>query len=206
MLELLVAVSLMVMLLGVLTFVFRQSAEAVGGATETVNVLQKARNFGARLGREIGASVEHYVPSPVANRPPILQFRVSNAGTDVQESGRMVEFLSQTLKDGVLDTWCVRYVYRVESGSGETEMGAVFRLVRDQDRFGENPTTQEIEEVMIRPVRAILFRRVPEPPTSQDELDKMPASLEVTGVFIDEWGGKRFKMAHQFYFPIYQGH
>jgi type II secretory pathway pseudopilin PulG len=210
MLELLVAVSLMVMLLSVLTFVFRQSAEAVGSATETVNVVQKARNFAARVGREVGASVETYLPPPDPSKPPVLTFRVSDDGTVPKTSGSMVEFFSQTLNEGVLDTWCVRYYYQQDTTppDGGAAYGSIYRRVRrDRALFGTtfDQKADGEPEVLVGPVRDVQFVRVPELP-SGTQIDTMPSSLSVRVTFLDTWGGTKFRLAQQFYFPIYQGH
>ncbi len=214
MIELLVAIGLMVMLLSVLTFVFRQSAEAVSGATETVNVVQKARNFASRLGKEVGAAVEYYLPG----KPPVLAFSVFDSVTSSPaESGRMIEFLSQTTNEGILDTWCVRYYYVPETDEGkDTETGTIYRLVRPVfDKDGKptfrtapsaSPTVGQQGEVIARPVRNVIFRRVPPPPTRKDQADEIPASVEVIATFLDTWGGRRFVLPQQFYFPVYQGH
>jgi len=211
MLELLVAVSLMVMLLSVLTFVFRQSAAAVGGATETVTVVQKARNFAGRMGREVGAAVEHYFENPTPNEPPTLAFRVSDDGKTRQDSGEKVEFIAQTLNEGVLDTWCVRYYYVAEEniGNPEEETGAIMRVVREKDEFPvilSGTVEDELKEVVIRPVRNVRFTRIPPSPPQKTEIDTMPASLSVQAEFLDTWGGTKFKLPLQFYFPVYQGH
>jgi type II secretory pathway pseudopilin PulG len=207
MLELLVAIGLMVMLLSVLAFVFRQSAQAVTGATETVTIVQRARNFSSRLGKEVAAAVESYLPPDARGKPPRLTFIVSDDGETPLEEGENLEFLSQTLNEGVMDTWCVKYFYSPEKGvGGPDEMGSIRRIIRTRDRFGE-PFDKKFDkdERVVANVRKVKFRRVP-PPPPRHLVDKMPASVEVIVTFVDQWGGKRFKLEHQFYFPIYQGH
>jgi type II secretory pathway pseudopilin PulG len=207
MLELLIAVGLMVMLLGVLAFVFRQSSAAVSGATETVTMVQRARNFSARLGKEIAAAVENYVAPKSLGKPPLLTFIVSKDDQTPEEEGDRVEFLSQTLNEGVMDTWCVKYYYVAEKNAGgDLEMGSVRRIIRPRERFGEPfDDTLDKDERVVSNVRNVTFRRVP-PPPSGNQVDKMPASVEVIATFVDKWGGKKFKLPQQFYFPIYQGH
>ena len=197
-LELVVAIGLMVMLLGVLAFVFRQSAEAVGAASEAVAVVQRARILGTRMGRELGAAVEYFVPNPMNKREIILAFEIA-------PDNKAVEFVSQTLHDGVLDTWNIKYYYLEDPGN--KGYGAIYRRVRQKEKYGLPATSSDVSEVVAWPVKAVRIRAIGSDPKLTGRL---PAAVEVRATFLDSWDkahcGRKFTLPQVFYLPIYQGH
>jgi type II secretory pathway component PulJ len=187
MIELLISVSLMVIILGVLAFVFRQSSEAVSSSTEAVNVIQKARTLEARLGKEVAGAVS---------------YAVQDSGGAVQRAwrlsgdGKKVEFASQTLSNGILDTWYVQYAL---------EGDALRRRTATHDPAiwtqATEPSPFHTDEVLVRPVKDdFKFEAVGDPGDT-----RLPASLKLTVTFLDSRGGRSFLFPMQFYFPIYQG-
>lgn len=197
-LELVVAIGLMVMLMSVLAFVFRQSAEAVGAASEAVAVVQRARVLGTRLGKELGAAVEYYVPNPTNNREIILAFEIS-------ADGKSIEFVSQTLQEGVLDTWNIKYYYLEDPGN--KGYGAIYRRVREKDKYGLPPGKNDVDEVVAWPVRNVRFKALGNDPKLTGRL---PGAVELKVTFLDSWDrancGRKFTLPQVFYLPIYQGH
>lgn len=220
MLELIVSVGLMVVLLSVLAFVFRQSAEAVSQATEAVNTMQKARNFEARLGRELAAAVQ-YVVEGVSLAKPQRAFRFDENGVhngsqgdpDSAAYGTQIEFVSRTLQDGVMKTWDVKYIFVMDPG--ET-YGSITRKkdAPNPDANGEYVLWDQLwvedqDEVIAWPVTGVSFQAagnwLPEEDVSGDENTELPPYVQVDVTFLDKWGGQSFRLPMTFYFPIYQG-
>jgi prepilin-type N-terminal cleavage/methylation domain-containing protein len=198
MIELLVAVGLMVILLSVLAFVFSQSVRAVEGASESVLVIQKARNVQMRMGREIASAVEYLIETKDPEHPTARAFMLlpSNEG---------VEFVSQTLDDeGRLDTWNVKYEY-------DSSEKAIYRYIRDLDEtiFGGNWKPEE-GKALVKPVEDVSFQVVgdKEELLGVDEQDKirLPAAIKMKITFLDSAGRRNYVMPMEFFFPIYQGH
>lgn len=130
MIELVVSISLMVLLLGVLAFVFRQSSEAVGSATEAVNTVQRARIFSARFGRDLAGAKRSVVETErgtkvrtflLAPNPELDPPRGINPN-----GGDSIMFKSKTRYRGIKGTWVVRYHYEDVT----RQYGAIRRMVR----------------------------------------------------------------------------
>jgi type II secretory pathway pseudopilin PulG len=203
MIELIVAVSLMIVLLGVLAYVFKQSAETVEGATEAVGVIAKARNLQNRLGRELASAVEYTIKRTDSNSQEVI-----GRAFDIRAEGstKAIEFVSQTLKDGHLDTWNVIYEYdaneRTITRFIRTKAWAL-KPLRDYDR-GQG-------EIIARPVDGVEFKEIGDREVAMGAVDendrasciRLPAAVQVTVTFLDRAGANKFPM--RFYFPLYQG-
>ena len=224
MLELIVSVGLMVVLLSVLAFVFRQSAEAVSQATEAVNTVQKARNFEARLGRELAAAVQ-YVAENTASGKPERAFWFDGDGANRESQGEpssadyttSIEFVSRTMQDGVMRTWDVMYEFVKDEGK---DYGAIKRKkdipntdgeyvlwdLKDSAQGGSWDENQD--EILAWPVRDVHFeaagnwRPIDE---AGDQNTELPPYVRVEMTFLDTWGGENFSLPMDFYFPVYQG-
>lgn len=141
MVELVVAVGLMVVLLGILAFVFQQSAEAVASSTEAVNTVARARSFEARFGRDISRAVQRVLETETGL--PVRAFLLAPDPEATQEYGRGINefggndvmFISKTRYQGLSAMWAVRYYYEEEGSSG---YGAIKRMVRVDDSTGES--------------------------------------------------------------------
>jgi type II secretory pathway pseudopilin PulG len=222
MLELIVSVGLMVFLLGALAFIFRQSAEAVSQATEAVNTVQKARNFEARLGRELAAAVEYVVQGANLGKPE-RAFRFDDDGTNRGSTGdpesadytTSIEFVSRTLQDGAMKTWDVKYVFTQDENQ---TYGAIRRLKDAPNDDGDyvlwdkkssgGSWDDAQEEILVWPVEGVKFEAAGNwSPTdsSGDQNTEIPSYVRASVTFLDTWGGKNFKLPMEFYFPIYQG-
>jgi len=212
-----VSVGLMVILIGVLSFVFQESSMAVGGATEAVNVWQKARNFNARLGRELASAMEFAVHRKSGAKTWFERPFALGEGEKPQEadSGNAIEFVSRTLNDGVLGSWDVKYVYEEEAG---TDYGSI---VRKKDRpdvqsnefdLWDHAWDDRKDEVIAYPVRPIA-EGVPifsaggnwAPLADKVPNTKIPPTVRTRLVFLDSLGGRTIRIPVEFYFPIYQG-
>lgn len=224
MLELIVSVGLMVALMGVLAFVFRQSAEAVDHATQAVNVVQKARNFDAKLAKELASAVQHLVEAgPEAAPERAFMFDDDPAA---KSSQTCIEFVSRTLQDGVLDTWDVKYVYvpDQDDAGGDKPYGAIIRkkdAPKPEDpEAPDTPPQYEVwdhcwddanDETLARPVKGVLFEAAGDwMPTLMEGAEvvqnpRLPAYVRVRIIFCDVSGGKNFELPMEFYFRIYQG-
>lgn len=223
MLELVVSVGLMVALLGVLAFVFRMSAEAVDQATQAVNVVQKARNFEAKLGRELASAVQHQVEvAPEAAPERAFMF---DDDPEVKSGQTSIEFVSRTLQDGVLDTWDVKYVYVPDPDApADNPYGAIIRK-KDAPKPADPeapdaPPQYEVwdhlwddakDETLARPVKGVLFEAAGGwMPMVTDDAEvvqnpRLPAYVRVKIIFCDVSGGVNFELPMEFYFRIYQG-
>jgi prepilin-type N-terminal cleavage/methylation domain-containing protein len=223
MLELIVSVGLMVSLLSVLAFVFRQSAEAVSQATEAVNTVQKARNLEARLGRELAAAVQYVAQNSPMGKPQ-RAFWFDGDGTNNKSQGNAssagyvtsIEFVSRTLQDGVMRTWDVKYVFVQDPGK---DYGAIKRkkdapntdgeyvLWDQKDSGGSWDDTQD--EILAWPVRGVTFQAagnwVPADQSTGDQNTELPPYVLVNMTFLDTWGGESFQLPMSFCFPVYQG-
>jgi len=228
MLELIVSVGLMVVLLTVLAFVFRQSAEAVSQATEAVNTVQKARNFEARVGRDLASAVEFVVEGGGLEKPKRAfwfdddpEYRGSQGNPEEADYTTSIEFVSRSMQDGVLRTWDVKYVFTKDMGK---KYGAIRRLKDtthkkpDGSDSGEyvlwdhewEPAAagKEQGEVLAWPVKDVTFEAAgnwnPLDLEGEENTD-IPPYVRASVTFLDTWGGETFKLPMQFYFPIYQG-
>ncbi|MHC4253447.1 MAG: PulJ/GspJ family protein [Planctomycetota bacterium] len=229
MLELIVSVGLMVVLLSVLAFVFRQSAEAVSQATEAVNTVQKARNFEARLGRELAAAVQ-YVAEDTASGKPERAFWFDGDGAFMESQGNpssagyttSIEFVSRTMQDGVMKTWDVKYVFVKDTAADGSALdyGAIRRKkdvpntegeyvlwdLKDSAAGGSWDDTQD--EILAWPVRGVQFEAAGNwrpIDTAGDQNTELPPYVRARMVFLDTWGGENFELPLEFYFPVYQG-
>lgn len=222
MLELIVSVGLMVVLLSVLAFLFRQSAEAVSQATEAVNTVQKARNFEARLGRELAAAVEYVVQGTALGKPE-RAFWFDDDGTNRGSTGdpasaaytTSIEFVSRTLQDGVMKTWDVKYVFTMDEGKS---YGAIRRLKDAPNSDGDyvlwdkkstgGSWDDTQEEILVWPVEDVKFEAAGNwspVDAAGDQNTEIPPYVRASVTFLDTWGGKNFKLPMEFYFPVYQG-
>jgi len=224
MLELIVSVGLMVVLLSVLAFVFRQSAEAVSQATEAVNTVQKARNFEARVGRDLAAAVEFVIEGSGAEdeRPfwfdDAPEFRGSQGNPEEADYTTSIEFVSRSMQDGELLTRDVKYEFTMDAGRN---FGAIRRLkdTTHEDSSGDDTGVyvlwdhqwEEQGEILAWPVRDVTFEAAGNwNPTVEGEdgmieNTNIPPYVRASVTFLDTWGGETFKLPMEFYFPIYQG-
>ena len=212
MIELIVAVGLMIVVLGVLAFVFRQSAGAVGSATEAVTVVQTARNFEARLGRELASAVAYLKETAGGQAQRGFTFD-DDAGAE--KSARCIRFVSQTMNDGILDTWDVKYHYEEDPASpAANRWGAVKRRKDarnsegDYELWDDDATTWEAkDEILAQPVRGVEFAAAEgwDAGAVGDENPRLPPYVRVKVTFLDKWGGRTFQLPMDFYFPVYQG-
>ena len=218
MIELIVAVGLMIVVLGVLAFVFRQAAGAVASATEAVTVVQKARNFEARLGRELASAVAYLKEAGTAIDPMAARGFSFDDRADEERSGRCIEFVSQTMNDGILDTWDVKYHYEVDPNSPTLEpYGYIKRRKDARNTMGHyvlwDHQWEEDDEILAWPVRVDssvgkeLFAAAEgwNAGTVEDQNPRLPPYVRVNVTFLDTWGGRTFSFPMVFYFPIYQG-
>ena len=210
MIELIVSVGLMVVLLGVLAFVFKTSTEAVSSATEAVTVWQKARNFEARLGRELASAVQYLVQSGDDVERAFLIDDLPEASSGTVS----IEFVSQIVKDGVLDTYDVKYYYEPapDLAAGE-DYGAIMRLSRKEDYWGKasGGAYAYEEQTVVEPVKNLVLTAAgdwePKVQEGAETVDntRLPAYVKVGITFLDQWGGTNLEVPLEFYFPIYQG-
>jgi type II secretory pathway pseudopilin PulG len=131
MIELVVSVGLMILLLGVLAFVFRGSAEAVASSTEAVNTVQRARTFEAKFGQDVSRAVRTVLETETGRTVRTFMLEPNLGGSSQvninAEGGSNIMFVSKTRYKGVEDTWVIRYYYEEE---GDTGYGAIKRMVR----------------------------------------------------------------------------
>ncbi len=215
MIELIVAVGLMIVLLGVLAFVFRESAGAVEAATEAVTVAQTARNFEAKLARELASAVAYIKEETLGTTGKIVRGFTFDDSPIAYNSEKCIEYVSQAMSDGKLKTWDVKYSYEKYAGKN---YGAI-RRHKDAPKPG---TTDKYElwdhlwedddpnikpETLAAPVRGVRFSAAKDwdPGTDEDQNDRLPAYVRVEVIFLDSWGGKTFEMPMEFYFHVYQG-
>jgi prepilin-type N-terminal cleavage/methylation domain-containing protein len=131
--ELLVAVGISVVLLAILTFVFRVSTAASRTATSRVSLTERLRSLNMRMRQEIGGMLEvDALPASTretwakAKKPP--QYTCCA----VRDKGAAITFTASTNQDGKAVTVDVAYVY--EPGTRESpEQG---RLIRLRDATG----------------------------------------------------------------------
>ncbi len=225
MLELIVSVGLMVALLSVLAFVFRQSAEAVSQATEAVNTVQKARNVEARLGRELASAVQYVVQSSALGQPQrAFWFDGNGAFTgsreDLDSAGywTSIEFVSRTMQDGIMRTWDVKYEFVQDEGE---DYGAIRRkrdapntdgeyVLWDHNFVEDDPASEDQGEILAWPVRRVTFQAAGNwqaeiPANSGIQNTKLPPYVLVNVTFLDTFGGENFQLPMSFCFPVYQG-
>lgn len=231
MIEVVVAIGLMVVIMAVLAFVFKESADAVAGSTEAVAMVQNARAMYGRMSREIGHAVQYY-DHETARRGFWMD------GDVINKSGDELEFVSQTTNDGELGTWDVRYRY-VEAeqtlyrdkdspffdlGDPGNPRNGSYRLWDhwyngldiDGDGDIDEYMSAQVEQVLAHPVVPMLdendvavpiFAIVSDPDRGlgAEIMTRLPAAVRVRLVFIDSRGGQSIRMPMQFYFPIFQG-
>jgi len=215
MIELIVAVGLMIVVLGVLAFVFRQAAGAVASATEAVTVLQKARNFESRLGRELASAVAYLKEGGTMLDPKADRGFTFDDKENVESSARCIEFVSQTMNDGILDTWDVKYHYEedVDSSGSGLGYGAIKRRKDARNTMGNyvlwDQEWEEDDEIVAWPVKVDnqLFVAAEgwNAGTVEDQNPRLPPYVKVKVTFLDTWGGTTFKCPMAFYFPVYPG-
>ena len=235
MIELVVSVGLMILLLGVLAFVFQQSANAVASSTEAVNAVQRARSFEARFGQDISRAVRTVLETETGRNVRTFQLAPDPLDSPPRninlDGGDNIMFVSKTRYKGIEDTWVVRYYY--EPARLGADYGAIKRMVRVDDSGGEpmpydvgDPYIWDIEatevydpssdpdmqvETISSPVQPM-----PDEPLfyvidpDADLVDaglafRLPASVKVSLKFIDPRGAEGFEFPMQFHFPIYQG-
>jgi len=215
MIELIVAVGLMIVVLGVLAFVFRQAAGAVSSATEAVTVVQKARNFESRLGRELASAVAYLKESGTMIDPKADRGFTFDDKAGEEKSLRCIEFVSQTMNDGILDTWDVKYHYEEDVDSSGTGLGygAIKRRKDARNAMGNyvlwDHQWEEDDEIVAWPVKVDgeLFAAAEgwDAGNPEDQTPYLPPYVKVKVTFLDTFGGKTFKFPMVFYFPVYQG-
>ena len=131
MIELVVSVGLMTVLLGVLAFVFRGSAEAVATSTEAVNTVQRARSFEARFGQDVSRAVRTVLETETGRTVRTFMLAPNLSGSSQMninpKGGDSIMFVSKTRYRGVEDTWVIRYYYEE---LGNTGYGSIKRMVR----------------------------------------------------------------------------
>ena len=125
-----------------------------------------------------------------------------------------VEFVSQTMNDGILDTWDVKYHYEEDPDSPATNRyGAIKRRKDARNPMGNyvlwDQQWEEDDEIVAWPVKVDneLFVAATgwNAGTVQDQSPRLPPYVKVKVIFLDTWGGKTFKFPMVFYFPVYQG-
>lgn len=215
MIELIVAVGLMIVVLGVLAFVFRQAAGAVASATEAVTVVQKARNFEDRLGRELASAVAYLSEEGTALKSKAARGFIFDDKADEETSARCIEFVSQTMNDGILDTWDVKYHYEadLDSSGQPLDYGSIKRCKDARNKMGNyvlwDHQWEEDDEIVAWPVRVdneLFVAAVGwSAQTVEDQNPRLPPYVKVKVIFLDTWGGRTFRFPMVFYFPVYQG-
>jgi hypothetical protein len=172
MIELVVSVSLMVLLLGVLAFVFRQSAEAVASSTEAVNTVQRARSFEGRFDQDISRAVRSVVETGTGRmaRTFLLLDRSTMDSADPYSidpsGGDEVMFISKTRYRGIEAMWVVRYYY--EAAVAGAEYGAIKRMVRVDDA-AEEIRPYDVDDAAVWDLRAAAGERYD--PTVDDAME-----------------------------------
>lgn len=211
MIELIVAVGLMIVVLGVLAFVFRQAAGAVGSATEAVTVVQKARNFESRFGKELASAVAYLKEDELSGN--ILRAFMFDNSASLRVGSTSIEFVSQTMNDGILDTWDVKYHYEEDLDSSDQPLGygSIKRRkdAENDDGYYElwDQEWEDDDEILAWPVKNVEFAAAEgwEPMLVEGENPRLPPYVRVRVTFLDTWGGRTFQFPMDFYFSIYQG-
>ncbi|MHC4201428.1 MAG: hypothetical protein ACYSU0_15670, partial [Planctomycetota bacterium] len=134
---------------------------------------------------------------------------------NVESSARCIEFVSQTMNDGILDTWDVKYHYEedVDSSGQPKGYGAIKRRKDARNAMGNyvlwDHQWEEDDEIVAWPVSVDneLFVAAEgwNAGTVEDQTPRLPPYVKVKVTFLDTWGGKTFKFPMVFYFPVYQG-
>jgi type II secretory pathway pseudopilin PulG len=131
MIELVVSVGLMIILLGVLAFVFRGSAEAVASSTEAVNTVQRARSFEAKFGQDVSRAVRTVLETETGRTARTFMLAPDlSGGSQINinpDGGDTIMFVSKTRYKGIEDMWVIRYYYEE---IGDTGYGSIKRMVR----------------------------------------------------------------------------
>ncbi len=218
--ELMVSVGLMVILIGVLAFVFQQSSRAVSGATEAVNVWQKARNLNTRMARELAAAIELTVEVGPRGGRFERAFTFGDGGwgkaqgsQDQNTNGRTIRFVSRTLNDGVLHNWDVIYEYNEYGNKG---YGRIVRY-KDTDRevWNDNFVDEEVVASPVRPMNddpeSVFAAGGDWQPTIEDENGaqivntRIPPTVRVRIILMDSHAEGTRQVPLDLYFPVYQG-
>ena len=200
--ELIVAIGVSVILISILTFVFRVSTNATRNANSRVSIVERMRSLNIRMRQEIGAML------PVTRKVPDPAHPTYDLNPDTH-----LVFSSATNQDGLPVSTDVEYRY---VPGGIPSDGKLYRLRSKlgtngvpklaQDDFEDPPVEMD---VMMVNVRSVKFEDVDPPPAAaaSTELQPrvLPAAIKMSITFGPELGDKTIIEKITITFPVYRG-
>ena len=200
--ELIVAIGVSVILISILTFVFRVSTNATRKANSRVSITERMRSLNIRMRQEIGAML------PVSRKVP----NPAHPMYDIPTPGTLI-FSAATNQDGLPVSTDVQYRY---VPGGTPVDGRLYRLRSKlgtngvpklgQDDFVDPPEEQDVLMINVRDVK---FEDVDPPPAAATSTELqprvLPAAVKLTITFGPELGDKTELEKTTITFPVYRG-